>query len=63
MTRLTQTTDLMPTFLDYFGAPAPPHLHGASLRPAIEADQAVHVVDQLANREMSLRGLKIAPNR
>jgi arylsulfatase A-like enzyme len=33
---LTQTTDLMPTLLDYFEAPAPPHLHGASLRPALE---------------------------
>jgi arylsulfatase A-like enzyme len=39
---LTQSTDLMPTFLDYLGAPAPPHLHGASLRPALEADRAVH---------------------
>lgn len=39
---LTQTTDVMPTFLDYFGAPVPPHLHGASLRPALESDQAVH---------------------
>jgi arylsulfatase A-like enzyme len=39
---LTQTTDLMPTFLDYYGAPAPPHLHGTSLRPALEADEAVH---------------------
>ncbi|MGH2460707.1 MAG: sulfatase-like hydrolase/transferase [Chloroflexota bacterium] len=39
---LTQTTDLMPTYLDYFGKPAPPHLHGTSLRPALEDDQAVH---------------------
>ncbi|HLZ07869.1 MAG TPA: sulfatase, partial [Chloroflexota bacterium] len=39
---LTQTTDLMPTFLDYFGAPLPPHLHGRSLRTAIESDQTVH---------------------
>jgi arylsulfatase A-like enzyme len=39
---LTQTTDLMPTFLDYFGAPVPPHLHGASIRPALEADSPVH---------------------
>jgi arylsulfatase A-like enzyme len=39
---LTQTTDLMPTFLDYFGAPAPPHLQGTSLRPALEGDGAVH---------------------
>lgn len=39
---LTQTTDLMPTLLDYFGTPAPPHVHGASLRPALEAGAAVH---------------------
>ncbi|HEX5505782.1 MAG TPA: sulfatase [Thermomicrobiales bacterium] len=39
---LTQSTDLMPTFLDWFGAPRPPHLHGASLRPALEAGAAVH---------------------
>lgn len=39
---LTQTTDLMPTFLDYFGAPAPPHLHGVSLRPALEGGATVH---------------------
>lgn len=39
---LTQTTDIMPTVLDYCGAPLPPHLHGTSLRPALEADNAVH---------------------
>jgi arylsulfatase A-like enzyme len=39
---LTQTTDVMPTFLDYFGAPRPPHLHGTSLRPVLEANEAVH---------------------
>ena len=39
---LTQTTDLMPTFLDYFQAPMPPHMHATSLRPALEGDQAVH---------------------
>lgn len=39
---LTQTTDIMPTVLDYFGAPVPPHLHGTSLRPALEAEQAIH---------------------
>ena len=39
---LTQTTDLMPTFLDYANAPVPPHLHGVSLRPALEANQPVH---------------------
>jgi arylsulfatase A-like enzyme len=42
VTALTQTTDLMPTFLDYFGAERPPHLHGTSLRPAIESNQAIH---------------------
>lgn len=39
---LSQTTDVMPTFLDFFGAQLPPHLHGRSLRPAIESDQSVH---------------------
>jgi arylsulfatase A-like enzyme len=39
---LMQTTDLMPTFLDFFAAPRPPHLHGASLRPALEGEAAVH---------------------
>lgn len=39
---LTQTTDLMPTYLDYFGATLPPHMHGTSLRPALEGGQAVH---------------------
>jgi hypothetical protein len=39
---LTQTTDLMPTVLDYCGAPRPPHLHGVSLRPVLEAGEAVH---------------------
>ncbi len=42
MTALTQTTDLMPTFLDYYGAPVPPHLHGRSIRPAIEANEKIH---------------------
>jgi hypothetical protein len=42
VTQLTQTTDLMPTFLDYFGAPTPLHLHGSSIRPALEGDAAVH---------------------
>jgi len=32
----SQTTDLMPTFLDFFNAPPPPHLHGRSLRPALD---------------------------
>lgn len=39
---LTQTTDLMPTFLDWFGAPSPPHLHGTSLRPVMEGAASVH---------------------
>jgi arylsulfatase A-like enzyme len=39
---MTQTTDIMPTFLDYFGVPVPPYLHGTSLRPALEADNPVH---------------------
>jgi hypothetical protein len=42
VTALTQTTDLMPTFLDYFGAPVPPHPHGTSMRPALEGNAAVH---------------------
>ena len=29
---LTQTIDLMPTFLDYFDVPPPPHVQGCSLR-------------------------------
>ena len=44
---LTQTTDIMPTFLDYFGAPVPPHLHGTSLRPALEADAGGPRLDHL----------------
>ncbi len=39
---LTQTTDLMPTFLDYFGVPPPPHLHGRSLRPVLEGEEDIH---------------------
>lgn len=38
MTALTQTIDLMPTFLDYFGCPLPPYVHGKSLRPVIEGE-------------------------
>lgn len=38
---LTQTIDLMPTFLDYFGCPLPPHVHGKSLRNAI-AGKTIH---------------------
>jgi len=32
---LTQTNDLMPTFLEAFGCPLPPHVHGRSLFPAL----------------------------
>jgi arylsulfatase A-like enzyme len=42
LSALTQTTDIMPTFLDYYGAPVPPHLHGMSLRPALESNEAAH---------------------
>jgi hypothetical protein len=38
---LTQTIDVMPTFLDLFGCPMPPHLHGRSLRPALEDGAAM----------------------
>lgn len=33
---LTQTTDLMPTLLDFHECPLPPHVSGRSLRPLIE---------------------------
>ena len=33
---LTQTTDVMPTFLDFHGAARPPHVSGHSLRPLLE---------------------------
>jgi hypothetical protein len=39
---LTQTTDLMPTYLDYFGVPLPPHVHASSLRPVLEEDATIH---------------------
>jgi arylsulfatase A-like enzyme len=42
VTTLTQTTDLMPTFLDWFDAPTPPHVHGRSLRPVLESGDTVH---------------------
>src|SRR5260221_12807497 len=35
---LTQTIDVMPTFLDYHGCPIPPHVYGRSLRGAIEGE-------------------------
>lgn len=42
VTALTQTTDIMPTFLDWFDTPLPPHVHGTSLRPVLEGDGTVH---------------------
>jgi len=33
---LTQTIDLMPTFLDFYGAPYPPHLHGRSIKGMLD---------------------------
>jgi arylsulfatase A-like enzyme len=36
---LTQTIDLMPTFLDFHGCPAPPHIYGRSLRPALNGER------------------------
>ena len=33
---LTQTIDLMPTILEFFDSPAPPHVHGHSLRRVLE---------------------------
>src|SRR5829696_2799642 len=38
---LTQTIDLMPTFLDLFGIEAPPEVQGHSLLPVLRADNAV----------------------
>ena len=35
---LTQTIDLIPTFLDYFGCSAPPHVQGGSLLRAIDGE-------------------------
>jgi arylsulfatase A-like enzyme len=43
-TALTQTIDLMPTFLDIFGVDAPPEVQGRSLLPLLEADAAHHDV-------------------
>lgn len=36
---LTQTIDLMPTFLDHFACPLPPHVHGKSLLKAIQGEK------------------------
>ncbi len=33
---LTQTIDLMPTFLDFYSSPDPPHVHGKSLRRVLD---------------------------
>jgi arylsulfatase A-like enzyme len=41
---LTQTIDLMPTFLDIFGIAAPPEVQGRSLLPLLEQDGAHHEV-------------------
>ena len=35
---LTQTIDLMPTFLDYFDTPPPPHVQGTSLRGMLDGE-------------------------
>ena len=35
---LTQTIDLMPTFLDYFDVPPPPHVQGSSLRGVADGE-------------------------
>jgi hypothetical protein len=37
---LTQSTDLMPTFLDYFNCPKPPHVTARSVRPLLEGGTA-----------------------
>jgi arylsulfatase A-like enzyme len=39
---LTQTTDIMPTLLDFFGCPTPPHVSGQSLRPLLDQASALH---------------------
>ena len=38
---LTQTMDLMPTFLEAFGLPVPPEVQGASLLPLLARDHAI----------------------
>ena len=35
---LTQTIDLMPTFLDYFDTPSPPHVQGRALRKMLDGE-------------------------
>ncbi|MGE0800113.1 MAG: sulfatase [Lautropia sp.] len=46
---LTQTIDLMPTFLDMFGLPAPAEVRGHSLLPLLEEDASI--------REAAIYGL------
>jgi hypothetical protein len=41
---LTQTTDLMPTFLDLFGVEIPPEVQGRSLLPLVAEDRKVRDV-------------------
>jgi arylsulfatase A-like enzyme len=38
ISHLTQTIDLMPTFLDYHGCAMPPHVHGHSLRCVLDGE-------------------------
>jgi arylsulfatase A-like enzyme len=39
---LTQTIDLMPTFLEMFGQPIPPEVQGRSLLPLLAEDKPIH---------------------
>ncbi len=36
ISQMTQTIDLMPTFLDFFRVPSPPHVYGASIFKTLE---------------------------
>lgn len=47
---LTQTFDLMPTFLDLFGAPVPPQVQGRSILPLLGSDDG-------ASRDIGLFGM------
>ena len=51
---LVNTTDIMPTILDYAGAPIPAGLPGRSLRPVIDGDTA-SLRDVLVGRVTGLR--------
>lgn len=53
---LVSTLDLVPTLLDYAGVPAPAHLVGTSLRPAIEGNAQ-------AGRELLVGAGRVLPNR